>query len=199
MGKRNGTSSNGNPDAALVARFQEGDKSAFDGLVHRYQDKVFRTCLRFLTDYDEAVDCAQDIFVRVYESLGGFKKESSFSTWLYRVAVNTCKNRASSLQFRRRRQMLSLDAARDPDEKQREVKNGRWSPHLAYEKKEEAEAVERAIRGLPEDQRTVVILRDIENLPYDEIARITGHAQGTVKSKLFRARKRLADELRELL
>ena len=199
MGKRNGRSSDVNTDAALVARFQEGDRSAFDDLVRRYQDKVFRTCLRFFTDYDEAVDCAQDVFVRVYESLNGFKKESSFSTWLYRVAVNTCKNRASSVQFKRRSRMLSLDATRDPDGKHLEVKNGRWSPHLAYEKKEEEEAVERAIHGLPEDQRAVVILRDIENLPYDEIARITGHVQGTVKSKLFRARKRLANELRELL
>jgi RNA polymerase sigma-70 factor (ECF subfamily) len=198
MGKRNGTSSNRNPDAALVARFQEGDRSAFDGLVHRYQDKVFRTCLRFLKDYDEAVDCAQDIFVKVYTALDGFRKESNFSTWLYRVAVNTCKNKACSLRFKRRNRMLSFDGARDPDGKQLEVKNGRWSPHLAYEKKEVEEAVGRAIRGLPEDQRTVVILRDIENLPYDEIALVTGLAQGTVKSKLFRARKKLTEELREL-
>ncbi|MBN2323689.1 MAG: sigma-70 family RNA polymerase sigma factor [Spirochaetes bacterium] len=198
MSKRNGTSSDGIPDAAFVARFQEGDRSAFDGLVLRYQDKVFRTCLRFLADYDEAADCAQDIFVRVYGALGGFRKESNFSTWLYRVAVNACKNRTSSLQYKRRNRMISLDEAGDPDGKRLEVKNGRWSPHLAFEKNETKEAVKRAIRGLPEEQRTVVILRDIENLPYDEIARITGLAQGTVKSKLFRARKRLAEELREL-
>jgi RNA polymerase sigma-70 factor (ECF subfamily) len=198
MGKRNGISSHGNSDAVLVARFQEGDGTAFDGLVRRHQDAVFRTCLRFLGDYDEAVDCAQDVFVRVYKTLGSFRRESRFSTWLYRVAVNVCKNRASSLQFRRRRRMFSLDTARNPDGKTVEVKNGRWSPHREYEKKEEREAVERAIHGLPEDQRAVVILRDIESLSYDEIARITGFAQGTVKSKLFRARKRLAEELREL-
>jgi len=198
MGKRNGTSSERYTDTELVALFQEGDRSAFDGIVLRYQDRVFRTCLRFLADYDEAADCAQDIFVRVYGSIGGFRKESTFSTWLYRVAVNTCKNRASSVQFRRRRRMVSLDSARDPDGTQPEVKNGRWSPHLAYERKAEKEAIGRAIRGLPEDQRALVILRDIENLSYDEIARVTGHAEGTVKSKLFRARKRLKEELQEL-
>jgi len=198
MGKRNGISSHGNSDVELVARFQEGDDTAFEWLVRRHQDAVFRTCLRFLGDYEEAVDCAQDVFVRVYKALRGFRREARFSTWLYRVAVNTCKNRASSLQFRTRRRMFSLDAARDPDGRTVEVKNGRSSPQREYEKKEERETLERAIRGLPEDQRAVVILRDIENLPYGEIARVTGLAQGTVKSKLFRARKRLAEELREL-
>ena len=150
MGKRNRRSSDGHTDTALVARFQEGDLSAFDGLVLRYQDKVFRTCLRFLTDYDEAVDCAQDVFVRVYGSLGGFRKDSSFSTWLYRVAVNICKNKASSLQFRRRSRMLSLDVVRDPDGTRPEVKNGRWSPQQAYERKEEEEADTRSA-GRPAD------------------------------------------------
>jgi RNA polymerase sigma-70 factor (ECF subfamily) len=201
MGKRNEISSHGNSDsdADLVTRFQEGDDAAFEWLVRRHQDAVFRTCLRFLSEYEEAVDCAQEIFVRVYKTLSGFRRESRFSTWLYRVTVNACKNRASSLQFRRRRRMFSLDTARDPDGRAVEIKNGRLSPHREYEKKEEREAVERAIHGLPEDQRAVVILRDIENLPYDEIARITGFAQGTVKSKLFRARKRLAEELREFI
>jgi len=173
--------------------------SVFDELVLRYQDMVFRICLRFFGDYEEAVDCSQDTFVRVYRSLAMFRFESSFSTWLYRVTVNMCKNMTTSRQYRRRQQTISLDPANDPDGSPLEVENGRWSPHELYEKKEQRDTIERAVRRLPKDQRTVVILRDIENLPYEEIAEITGFAPGTVKSKLFRARKRLIEELRELL
>jgi RNA polymerase sigma-70 factor (ECF subfamily) len=199
MGKRSEKTSQQETDFELGERFQSGDEEAFDGLVLRYQDMVFRICLRFFGNHEEALDCSQDTFVRVYRSLSGFRFGSNFSTWLYRVTVNVCKNTTSSRQYRRRLQTISLDPSDDPAGRPVEVENGRWSPHAMYEKKKQRETIELAIQRLPKDQRTVVILRDIENLPYDDIAEITGFAPGTVKSKLFRARKRLVEDLREHL
>ena len=186
-------------DLDLVKSFQGGDETAFDELVLRYQDTVFRICLRFFRDYEEACDSAQDAFVRMYRSLHRFRFESKFSTWLYRITVNTCKNTLSSGRYRKRMEMLSLEPRQNQEAGTIEVENGRWSPHGIYEKKARMKTIERAVQRLPKDQRTVVILRDIENLPYEEISEITGFARGTVKSKLFRARKKLIEELRELL
>ena len=199
MGKKIEISTAREAKLDLVKRFQDGEERAFDELVLRYQDTVFRICLRFFRDYEEARDCAQDTFVRVYRSIGRFRFESKFSTWLYRITVNTCKNTLSSRQYRKRRETISLDPWDGPDGSPVEVENGRWSPHGIYEKKAMKETIERAVQRLPKDQRTVVILRDIENLPYEEIADITGFPPGTVKSKLFRARKKLVGELRGIL
>jgi len=199
MGKKREISTAREEELDLVRRFQEGEERAFDELVLRYQDTVFRICLRFFRDYEEARDCAQDTFVRVYRSIVRFRFESNFSTWLYRITVNTCKNTLSSRQYRKRRETLSLDPSDGPDGRPVEVENGRWSPHGIYEKKARKETIERAVQRLPKDQRTMVILRDIENLAYEEIADITGFPPGTVKSKLFRARKKLVDELRGTL
>jgi RNA polymerase sigma-70 factor (ECF subfamily) len=199
MGKKREISTAREEESDLVRKFQEGEERAFDELVLRYQDIVFRICLRFFRDYEEARDCAQDTFVRVYRSIGRFRFESKFSTWLYRITVNTCKNTLSSGQYRKRQETVSLDPSDGPDGRPVEVENGRWSPHGIYEKKAQKETIERAVQRLPKDQRTMVILRDIENLPYDEIADITGFPPGTVKSKLFRARKKLVEELRGVL
>jgi len=199
MGKKREISTAWEAELDLVKRFHEGEERAFDELVLRYQDTVFRICLRFFRDYEEARDCAQDTFVRVYRSIGRFRFESKFSTWLYRVTVNTCKNTLSSGKYRKRQETISLDPSDGPDGRPVEVENGRWSPHGIYEKKAVKETIEMAVQRLPKDQRTVVILRDIENLPYEEIADITGFPPGTVKSKLFRARKKLVEELRGIL
>ena len=91
----------------LVKSFHEGNERSFDELVLRYQDMVFRVCYRFIGNYEEANDCAQDTFVKVYKALGSFRFSSSFSTWLYRIAVNTCKNTLSSTRFRRRKDTIT--------------------------------------------------------------------------------------------
>ena len=115
MGKKIEISTVGEAKLDLVKRFQDGEERAFDELVLRYQDTVFRICLRFFRDYEEARDCAQDTFVRVYRSIGRFRFESKFSTWLYRITVNTCKNTLSSRQYRKRRETISLDPWDGPD------------------------------------------------------------------------------------
>jgi RNA polymerase sigma-70 factor (ECF subfamily) len=192
-------------DNELVESFHARDERSFDELVLRYQDMVFHVCYRFLGDYEEANDCAQDTFVKVYRALGGFRFSSSFSTWLYRVAINTCKNTLSSSRFRKRKETLSLDPCPDPTHGSermagsRVIENHRSSPEHLYERKERMEAIQKEIAVLPKDQRTIVILCDIEHLPYEEIAKITGFATGTVKSKLFRARRKLMENLKEYL
>jgi RNA polymerase sigma-70 factor (ECF subfamily) len=192
-------------DNDLIKSFYAGDERSFDELVLRYQDMVFRVCYKFIGDYEEANDCAQDTFVKVYRALGSFRFSSSFSTWLYRIAINTCKNALSSTRFRRRKETLSLDPAphsvhgSDRTAGSRAVENHRSSPEHLYERKERKAAIQKAIDVLPKDQKMIVILRDIEHLPYEEITKITGFAAGTVKSKLFRARQKLMEGLKEFL
>ena len=186
-------------EKALIKAFQSSsDNSAFDKLVIKYQDKVFNLCYRFMGDYHEANDCAQDTFVKVFSSLKKFKGESEFSTWLYRIAVNTCKNKLSSLAYRLSKIMVHLDRAKGEveDDPPVEIKDESRSPEVELEIREREKMLQVAINSLPEDQKTVVILRDIEGLSYDEIAGIAGYNLGTVKSKLFRARDELRNKLR---
>jgi RNA polymerase sigma-70 factor (ECF subfamily) len=175
-------------DAALVERILGGDRAAFDRLVLRHQERVMNLCFRMVGDYDDAKDCAQDTFVKVYRSLGGFRFASAFSTWLYRIAVNTCKNRLASKGERMRR------SSRQP------VYDDPPSPHLTpeqeMEKRERERELRKAIDALRADMRTLVVLRDVEGLSYEEVARVTGLALGTVKSRLARARERLRTALR---
>ena len=181
------------PDLELVKAFQEGRKESFDELVVRHQDRVFNICFRMLGNYEDANDCAQDTFIRVYRSLARFRRQSSFSTWLYRIAVNTCKNRLSSSAFRRERSVLRINGSKDGDgdERSMEIGDSTHTPNGAFERREREALIQDAIQSLPDKQRTVVVLRDVEGLSYEEIAEITGMNLGTVKSRIARARERL--------
>jgi len=186
-------------DALLVRAFNSGEKPAFDKLVLKYKDKVFNICYRFLNDYEEANDCAQETFVKIYRSLKNFRFESSFSTWLYRIAVNTCKNKITSLEYRFKKKMVRLDSpVGDSEEKScpLEIGSESLSPEVGIDRIEKYKIIEQAIDSLPQDQKTVVILRDIQLLSYEEIAKITGYNLGTVKSKLSRARQALRERLK---
>ncbi len=188
-------------DTAAIREFLDGKRRAFDTLVIRYKDRVFNMCYRMLGDYDEADDCAQDVFVRVYRSLAKFRFESKFSTWLYRITVNSCKNRLASSSNRRRRSMVRINGCRDPDGEVSgiHVRDNVASPSDAFERKERGRLIQNAVQSLPRAQRMVVVLRDIEGLPYDEISRLSGLNPGTVKSKLARARRKLRDKLKGML
>jgi RNA polymerase sigma-70 factor (ECF subfamily) len=186
-------------DRALVEAFKiEHAKEAFDRSVVKYQDKVFNLCYRFMGNYHDANDCAQDTFIKVYRSLKKFRFESSFSTWLYRIAVNTCKNKLSSLQYRLSKIMFRIDKPAESG-LTIEIKDESRSPEVVLERSEKGRLIQKEIDSLPGDQKTVVVLRDIEALPYEEIAQITGYNMGTVKSKLARARERLRKKLRGLI
>ena len=104
-------------DFDLVNAFKRGDHSAFEKIVLKYQDRVYNLCYRFLGDKQEAEDSAQDIFIKVYKALKGFKLKSSFYTWLYRIVINTCKNRVKSLEFRRAKSRISIDDDQDRNDR----------------------------------------------------------------------------------
>ena len=188
-------------DAALIRAFQAGKKAVFDELVLRHKDKLFNLCYRFLGDYQDANDSAQETFIKVYRSLKKFRFESTFSTWLYRIAVNTCKNKLKSSEYRHRKKMVRLD---NPGKSEGaadsiEIRDETQSPLVELEKKERLMLIQNAIDSLPTEKKTVVVLCDIEGLSYEEIAHITGYGLGTVKSKLARARLDLRKKLRGVI
>jgi RNA polymerase sigma-70 factor (ECF subfamily) len=179
-------------DFQLIRAFRECDQTAFDKLVLKYQDRVFYLCCKMMDDSEEASDCAQETFIKVYRALGGFRFQAKFTTWLYRIAVNTCKNKLASGEYRRRRQMVALDQ----EERRIAAGDGDFlAPERVFEAKATAELIRGAIAALPTKQKILVVLCDLEGQPYEEIARITGLRLGTVKSGLARARHRLRCEL----
>jgi len=188
-------------DVLLVRAFQGGDKEAFDRLVLKHQDRLFNLCYWYLGDYEEANDSAQDTFLKAYGGLGRFRFESAFSTWLYRIAVNTCKNKLQSAEFRHRHKRVPLGGFGNPDREgpEMDLENGNPSPSVQLERKERKRMVMRAVNGLPPEHREMITLRDIEGLSYEEIAEITGLNPGTVKSRLSRARLDLAGTLKGMV
>lgn len=187
-------------DVTLVREFQSGDRDVFDSLVIRHKDRIFNLCYRFLGDYYDAEDAAQEVFVKVYRSLKRFRLDSSFSTWLHRIAVNTCKNKIKSLEYRYRKKQARLNND-GIGESPYSMEPGQesHSPMAELEKKERMKAIQKAIDALPAKQKTVVVLRDIQGFSYDEIARITGYKLGTLKSRLARARLDLRDKLKGVI
>lgn len=188
-------------DAVWVKAFQAGEKAAFDKLALKYKNKVFSLCYRSLGDYEEANDAAQDTFVKVYRSLNRFRFDAAFSTWLYRIAVNTCKNTKSSLAYRLRRKIIRIDnpEASEAERQRREIADESRSPWVELEKKEKGRLIEKAIASLPPNQSIMVILRDIEGLTYEEMVSVTGYSLGTVKSRLARARQKLRKKLKGVI
>jgi RNA polymerase sigma-70 factor (ECF subfamily) len=188
-------------DALLIKAFQRGDKRAFDQLVIRHKDRIFNLCYRFIGDYEEANDSAQEAFVKAYGSLKTFRLESAFSTWLYRIAVNTCKNKLGSSSYRAKRKTVSLDnpGSNEVGALPMEIQNGTPSPLARMEEKERRRLVQTALDALPAEFKMVVALRDIEGLSYEEIAQVTGLNLGTVKSRIARARTDLRNKLRGVL
>lgn len=183
-------------DEQLIRAVLAGNDRAFDELVGLYKQFVFNLCYRLLGDYDDADDSAQEVFIKVYRSIGGFRFESGFKTWLYRIAVNTCKNRFRSLEYRVGQKKIRLDDQDEGDRKQVEIEHHGQSPSESLGRKEIGRLIQTAINKLPTDQKLVVVLRDMEGRSYEEITAITGFKLGTLKSKLSRARLRLRESLK---
>lgn len=169
------------PDGDLIQKIQQGEQLAFNQLVLKYRHRVMGVAARMLQDPIEAEDLAQDVFVKVYHSLKGFKGEALFSTWLYRITANSCLNHRKS-RTRERQAKKALD------ESEPILFDDTSDPHVALEEKELKVCLEKAIQALPQEQRIVLILRDIEGLSYEGIADSLGVELGTVRSRLHRAR-----------
>ncbi len=186
------------PDTVLIRAVQAGDMAAFDELVLKYKDRLFNLVYWFLGDYQDANDCAQETFIKVFKSIKKFRFESAFSTWLYRIAINTCKNKIKSSAYRWKKKTVSLETSNSSKNGNpfSEIVNGSPTPVVALEKKERMMRIQKAINSLPEEQNKVVVLRDIQGLSYQDISDITGLNLGTVKSRLARGRLALKNRLK---
>jgi RNA polymerase sigma-70 factor, ECF subfamily len=174
-------------DELLVRRFQEGNADAFEVLVQRHGTRVYNLCLRILGDPEEAADVSQDTFLAALRKLSTFRGDSAFTTWLPRVTVNACYD---SLRRKRRRPLLQI--VRDEDDERPETSLP--APDHADEVVFSVD-VARALLEVPEEFRVVLVLADVQDLPYDEIARVLEIPVGTVKSRVFRGRAALGKAL----
>jgi RNA polymerase sigma-70 factor (ECF subfamily) len=184
-------------DAVIVKRVQKGDKSAFDLLVRKYQFKVTNIISRYVYDHSEIEDIAQEVFVKAYRAIRGFRGDSAFYTWLYRIAINTAKN---YLVAQSRRPPSTDVEARDAEltESGRNLRDI-GTPESNLLSRELADRVTKAVQELPDDLRTAITLREIEGLSYEEIATVMECPIGTVRSRIFRAREAIDKHLRPLL
>lgn len=185
-------------EARRLDAAREGDLAAFNWLVLRYQTRVYNLCLRMLTDPDAAADATQEAFLSAYKAIGRFKGEQ-FRTWLFRIATNACLD---MLRSRKRKPTQSLYSySHDPEDEAEPLPIADLDPTIDPEssalRAEVAEAIQRGLDSLPDDQRIALVLVDVQGLSYDEAAAITGANLGTIKSRINRGRARLRDYLYE--
>lgn len=182
-------------DKQLVARVQSGEKSAFDFLVIKYQQKIHSLISRYVHDADEVQDVAQEAFIKAYRALPGFRGDSAFYTWLYRIAINTAKNHlvsrsrrppGSDVELEDAQYMDAADALRDQE-----------TPENAFFGDELKKTVNDALSALPDDLRTAVSLREFDAMSYEEIAEVMECPVGTVRSRIFRAREAIDKSVKQ--
>ena len=172
------------PDIELIERYFGGDTAAFDEIMIRYERQIYRVCYRFVENRDDALDLAQDVFVKAFEHLPTFRRESMFKTWLYRIAINHCLNhvKKSSQQFV---EVTEFTASTRPV----------IQHQLEYE--EQREHFRRLVKRLPPRQKAILELRINEQLSYEEIARISGRSVSTIKASVFFALEKLRKLLKD--
>jgi RNA polymerase sigma-70 factor, ECF subfamily len=188
-------------DDELVSLCQKGHADAFEPLVEKYQKKMLNLAYRMIGDYEEACEVAQDAFLSAYRSIKKFRGEARFSTWLYSIVVNLSKNRMKQIKARGAREVYSIDNPLKTEEGTLSPDPPDMGPTVLekLEQKEREARVQGCINGLDSEYREVVVLRDIQGFSYDEIRDILKIPDGTVKSRLFRARDALKDCLKRVL
>jgi RNA polymerase sigma-70 factor, ECF subfamily len=184
-------------DRQLVERVQGGDKAAFDLLVRKYQHKLLSVIGRYVSNWSDAQDVAQDTFVRAYRAIGSFRGDSAFYTWLYKIATNTSKNWLVSQGRRPPSEDIDVDDAVlfDGDSRLKD----RDTPERELMRQQVEQIVYRTVEALPEELRTAITLREVDGLSYEEIAQTMKCPIGTVRSRIFRAREAVDQQLRGLL
>ncbi len=183
-------------DRELVKRVQNGDKTAFDLLVLKYQHKIIKLVSRFVREPSDALDVTQDSFIKAYRALPNFRGDSAFYTWLYRIASNTAKNFLVSQ--RRRLGDVGIDSEEMMSREEEFGLNDVATPENILAKDEVQHTVFEAIENLPDDLRTALTLREFDGLSYEEIAEVMECPVGTVRSRIFRARETVSEKLRAL-
>jgi RNA polymerase sigma-70 factor, ECF subfamily len=187
----------GGREAALIQRCAAHDEDACAELVSEHQRMVYQLSLNLLGDHNEALDLSQEVFLRVFRTIHTFRGHSALRTWIYRIVVNQARNRQRWWRRRHRSQQVSLDEHIQSHGDVPERSNGR-APDTLLDRKELAEQIRTALDDLPFDQRTALVLREIDGLSYEEIGFSLGIAVGTVKSRLARAREALRARLRHV-
>ena len=176
-------------DAECVKRVQQGDTDSFEVLVRRHQKATFNLVYRFLGDYDEAAEVTQEVFLSAFKSIHQFRGDAVFSTCLYRIAFNQASTRRKSMQLAQQRH-VPLEGIELPGDG-----SGSSNPEKIAEQRETQQRVQQALNSLNQDDAAIILLRDLHDLPYEEVAHILGIPLGTAKSRLHRARRALKELL----
>lgn len=178
----------------LIAKAKQGDMAAFEELILQHEKIVYNVALRMMNHSEDAKDISQEVFIKAYRNIANFDERSTFSTWIYRITVNTC---IDEMRKRKGKHNLSLDNELEDEEGtwKQEVADKGDTPEESLIRKEEKSEILMALEGISEDYKNVFLLRDIQGLSYEEIAEITGLALGTVKSRISRARSHLKEEI----
>ncbi len=188
-------------DAALVALCQKGDLAAFEVLVNRHQKRMLNIAFRVTNDYDEACEVVQDTFVSAYRNIGAFRGDAKFTTWLTTIVVNLSRNKLKQLKSRQGHEAFSLDAPVQTDDGEMHIDPPSREPSVLdkLEKRDLRQRVQDCIKALEADYREVIVLRDMQDFSYEEIGRTLKMREGTVKSRLFRAREAVKDCLKKVM
>ena len=189
----------GNPDGVyaacadineklLIKKAKAGDQDSFEALVLSCREKAYNIALRYMQNEDDALDALQESFIKIFRHLSKFNEQSRFNTWVYRIVVNTCND-----MMRKSKKTVSIDGGyKDEDEKDvtLEIADNTARPDMVLERKENAEYIKKCLYSLSDEQREILVLRDVNELSYDEIAEILDCSLGTVKSRISRARQK---------
>ena len=175
----------------MIERASRGDAAAFNRLMEQHERRMYAVALRMCGNREDAQDCLQEAMLRVYRAIGGFKGQSSFSTWVYRITMNTCLD---ELRRKKNRQSTSLDSLLDMGWSPSDDTN---APEKQAIRSELRRNLNRAIQELPEEMRSAVVLRDIQGFSYEEIAHMLEINVGTIKSRISRGREKLREKMKE--
>ncbi|MDZ7796370.1 MAG: sigma-70 family RNA polymerase sigma factor [Candidatus Marinimicrobia bacterium] len=181
-------------DEELIARFQKGDERAYVELVHRYKDRLLNFVFRYLNSYEQAEDVVQDTLMKLYTSAHMYREIAKFSTWIFTIAANLAK---SELRRLKRRRVISIHNM-GFDDKEYEIPSETYDPEKETTSAYGEKQIQQAIDLLPDQFKTVILLREVQQLSYEEISQILGVSIGTVKSRINRGRLRLQKLLKEL-
>ncbi|HEY3251343.1 MAG TPA: sigma-70 family RNA polymerase sigma factor [Ignavibacteria bacterium] len=182
-------------DEELICKFQEGSTVAYTEIVYRYKDKLVNFVYRYVGNYDDCEDIAQDALVKVYTSKHLYKEIAKFSTWVYTIAINLAKTKAIKKQ---KMKTFSLSDAYDDEDKDFDIPDEAFTPDIDVNAKFLNQHIQNALNQINENYRELVILRDVEDLSYEEIVDITGLPMGTVKSRINRGREKLQELLKDI-
>ena len=172
----------------IIEKVLGGDANAFEELVLKYEKTVYNLALRMVGDRDDAFDMTQEAFIKAYGSLSSFRGDSKFSVWIYRIATNVCLD---FLRSKSRKQQVSLTVSDDDEDAQLDIPDPSSDPEQQLMQKMSMQSVEEGLKTLPDKQRQILVMRELGGMSYAEIGKALSLEEGTVKSRIFRARKRL--------